>query len=151
MHVYGIYNVLGFCLLVLMAFIASGKVVRVWLDVLYAFGVFLPGVFNYIPLVIRDYNHFWRQNLVLTAWYQVIVGLLLNIAGLVNVLVRGDCLDEEYRPKTDIECDDVEITIVVFIATVFIIELVWMIYLGLTASRFLKEYEKEHADEMSNK
>ena len=69
----------------------------------------------------------------------------------MNVLVRGDCLDEEYQPKADIECDDVEITIVVFIATIFIIELAWMVYLGLTASRFLKEYEKAHAEEMSNK
>ena len=151
MHVYGLFNLLGFCVLLLMAIIARGKVVRVWLDLIYAFGVFLPGIFNYAPLVVRDFNHFWRQNVVLTAWYQVIVGLLLNIAGLVNVLVRGNCLDDEYDASDphSIECNDVEITIVVFIATVFVIEIVWMGYLAVSAGRFLREYEKEHAEELA--
>ena len=134
-----------------MAFIASGKTVRVWLDVLYVFGVFLPGLLNYVPLVVREYNHFWRQNVVLTAWYQVIVATILNIGGLVNVLVMDDCLDEYHSGDTEVECDDVEITIVVFIVTVFIIQISWMIYLAYKASQFLKEYEKEHAEEISSK
>ena len=60
MHVYGAYNAAGFTVLTLMAIIATGKTVRVWLDVIYAFGVFLPGIVNYIPLVLKKFNLFWR-------------------------------------------------------------------------------------------
>ena len=59
-HVYGAFNAFGFVLLIIMAMIAHGKTVRVWLDIIYAFGVFLPGIGNYVPLVVRNYNMFWR-------------------------------------------------------------------------------------------
>ena len=146
-HVYGVFNALGFTLLSLMALIARGKSVRVWLDVIYVLGVFLPGICNYVPLVLRKFNLFWRQNVMLTAWYQVFISILLNIGAIINVLVRGNCRDPEWHDNFN-ECEDLKVIFIILIIIVFTVQIGFMVYLAMTASRFLKEYEDEHREEL---
>ena len=128
-HAYGAWNAFGFCLLLLMALIASGRTVRVWLDIIYAFGCFLPGLMNYIPLVYREYNLFWRQNVMLTAWYQVFIATLLNIGGVINILIYGNCRDDEYHDNFD-ECEDILVILLIIIIIIFVGQVAFMCHLA---------------------
>ena len=78
---------------------------------------------------------------MLTAWYQVFVSILLNIGAIINILVRGNCRDPEYHGNFD-ECEDLQVILIILIIIVFAIEIAFMVYLAMTANRFLKEYEE---------
>jgi len=130
-----------------MALIASGRTVRVWLDIIYAFGCFLPGLMNYIPLVYREYNLFWRQNVMLTAWYQVFIATLLNIGGIINILVYGNCRDDEYHDNFD-ECEDILVLWLIIIIIIFVGQIGFMCHLAYSANNFLQEYLDENKEEL---
>lgn len=150
-HAYGAFSGIGFTVLILMSIISRGRTVRVWMDIIYAFGCFLPGIFNYLPLVYRDFNLFWRQNIMLTAWYQVFLATILNIGGVINILVYGTCRDEEYEGHTHgnwNECEDIKVISLIIIIILFTMQIIFMAHLAMTANHFLKEYENEHREEI---
>ena len=84
---------------------------------------------------------------MLTAWYQVFVSIILNIAALINVLIRGNCTDPTYHSNYD-QCEEVKVIVLILILIVFILEVAVMVYFGITSNRFVKEYEEEHKDEL---
>ena len=86
---------------------------------------------------------------MLTAWYQVFISILLDMGGVINILVRGNCRDPEYHENYN-QCEDIKVMFLILIIIVFSVQIAFIVYLAITANRFLKEYEEEHREEIDS-
>ena len=82
---------------------------------------------------------------MLTAWYQVFIATLLNIAGVINILIYGQCRDKEYHENYN-TCEDIEVVFLIIILIIFTGQILFMVHLAMTANNYLKEYMELHKD-----
>ena len=121
-HIYGLAHLLALAILIVLSFIFKDDTATLVFLILTQIGVCAPALLNYIPALVRQFSFFWRQNLQLTAWFQVFLSLVLYAGYYIYLAMARD---------------DSPLVALFFI---FITLTAFQIYLAIVCGQFVTEY-----------
>jgi hypothetical protein len=82
--------VLALFVLLVLSFVLKEDTATLVFLILTLVGVCGPALLNYIPALVRGFDLFWRQNLQLTAWFQVFLSLVLYAGYFIYLAMARD-------------------------------------------------------------